>query len=111
MTRNIAIREPAGPKAQRVDADLLIPGRGEPIKNAALIYEEVETASSKGKILFVGKSDEVPSKYVNVKTSLHVPVLMPGMWDCHVHVRRSQHLHAHSLLTNEPAHRPKRSQS
>ncbi|CAK1367806.1 hypotheticalsprotein [Cercospora beticola] len=86
MTRNIAIREPAGPKTQRVDADLLIPGRGEPVKHAALIYEAIEKASGKGKILFAGNKDDVPSKYANVKASLHVPVLMPGMWDCHVHL-------------------------
>ncbi|KAL8763919.1 MAG: hypothetical protein Q9184_000362 [Pyrenodesmia sp. 2 TL-2023] len=61
----------------RVDADLLLPGRGEPIKNASLM-------ASDGKIIFVGERsaldpEDAPSPVITV------PILMPGLWDSHVH--------------------------
>ena len=58
-------------------ADLLIPGRGEPLKNAATVLED-------GKIAFVGAESDIPSRYATVPR-VRVPVLMPGMWDCHIH--------------------------
>ncbi|GKT48579.1 uncharacterized protein ColSpa_08760 [Colletotrichum spaethianum] len=58
-------------------AELLIPGRGDPIKNAAVIVED-------GKIVHVGKSDKLPEKYRSVKP-VQVPVVMPGLWDVHTH--------------------------
>lgn len=61
----------------RVDADLLIPGRGQPIENGSLI-------SSGGKIIFVGKTDILGPDYAKI-SPITVPVLMPGLWDCHVH--------------------------
>jgi len=62
-------------KVSRVDADLLIPGRGDPIMNASLVW--------KGKkIVFAGESKNLPEEYTSMQ-SAHVPVLMPGMWDCH----------------------------
>ncbi len=63
------------PKLLRIDANLLIPGRGEPIVNASLVACE-------GKIEFVGES--LPDRYAGL-TPICVPVLMPGMWDCHLH--------------------------
>ena len=63
---------------QRIDADLLIPGAGEPLANATLIARE-------GRIDWVGPSAEAPATAEDVRT-FHVPVLMPGMWDCHVHL-------------------------
>lgn len=61
----------------RVDAELLIPGRGEPIKNASLI-------SSNSKIVFVGETENLPHSYIDV-SPINVRILMPGLWDCHVH--------------------------
>ncbi|KAL7915865.1 hypothetical protein GGI35DRAFT_9491 [Trichoderma velutinum] len=58
-------------------ATLLIPGRGEPIHNGAL-------AIKGGKIDWVGSYFDRPPKYQNIAPR-HVPVLMPGLWDCHVH--------------------------
>lgn len=58
-------------------ADLLIPGRGDPIKNGAIVVRS-------DKIEWVGASKDIPSKYRNVEPTC-VPVLMPGLWDCHVH--------------------------
>lgn len=58
-------------------AKLLIPGRGEPIHNGLL-------AIKGSKIEWVGPCTDVPDKYKDIKPR-HVPVLMPGLWDCHVH--------------------------
>ncbi|KAL2874473.1 hypothetical protein SGCOL_010345 [Colletotrichum sp. CLE4] len=70
--------EPEGdPAITLITADLLIPGRGIPVPNAAV-------AISDDKIIHVGPRDSLPSKYRSL-TPLHVPVLMPGLWDVHVH--------------------------
>ncbi|KJK80175.1 hypothetical protein H634G_04414 [Metarhizium anisopliae BRIP 53293] len=58
-------------------AQLLIPGRGEPIQNGAV-------AMRGGKIEWVGSFLNRPSKYHDI-TPTYVHVLMPGLWDCHVH--------------------------
>ncbi|KAI4158469.1 MAG: hypothetical protein LQ342_007389 [Letrouitia transgressa] len=61
----------------RIDADLIIPGRGLPFKDGSLI-------SSDGKIDSVGKTESLDPEYTTI-SPLRVPVLMPGLWDCHVH--------------------------
>ncbi|KAL7789474.1 hypothetical protein V8C37DRAFT_386006 [Trichoderma ceciliae] len=58
-------------------ATLLIPGRGEPIRNGVL-------AIKGSKIEWIGGCHDIPPKYKNI-VPRHVPVLMPGLWDCHVH--------------------------
>ena len=64
-------------KISCICADLLIPGRGEPMKKAAAVLEE-------GKIAFVGAQSDIPEKY-KAAPCTHVPVLLPGLWDCHTH--------------------------
>ncbi|KAH8703084.1 hypothetical protein BGW36DRAFT_393531 [Talaromyces proteolyticus] len=61
----------------REEASLLIPGRGEPITDGALVIHG-------SKIAWVGLQSSIPPKYTTVQFR-HVPVLMPGMWDCHMH--------------------------
>ncbi|KKY25042.1 putative amidohydrolase [Phaeomoniella chlamydospora] len=58
-------------------ADLLIPGKGKPSTNQVVVVE-------KGKITYVGDPNKVPSKYSRVAVK-RVPVLMPGLWECHSH--------------------------
>lgn len=58
-------------------ASLLIPGRGEPIKNGALVIDGP-------KIAWVGPQSSMPSKYRSI-TFEEFPVIMPGLWDCHTH--------------------------
>ncbi|KAH8173139.1 amidohydrolase family protein [Sarocladium implicatum] len=60
-----------------IHADLLIPGRGDPLDDAALVIH-------KDKIEWVGPQSDVPDKYTDLHPTC-VPVLMPGLWDCHVH--------------------------
>lgn len=58
---------------------LLIPGRGQPVTDAAVVI----SAQSK-KIKFVGSQNSVPEEYSDAPKTT-VPVLLPGLWDCHVH--------------------------
>ncbi|TPX12693.1 uncharacterized protein E0L32_000870 [Thyridium curvatum] len=69
----------AGAARSAVKAPLLIPGRGEPVKDAILVH-------SAGKIDYAGPLSGLP-KSLNVapERTTEVPVLLPGLWDCHVH--------------------------
>ena len=66
------------PSHLRVDANLLIPGRGLPIHDASIV-------TSMGKIDYVGPSNALPLQYQDLMPEAVIPVLMPGMWDCHLH--------------------------
>lgn len=58
-------------------AGLLIPGRGEPKPNQAVIAID-------GKVEYVGDQSHVPPEYDNI-VPVHVPYLLPGLWECHGH--------------------------
>lgn len=58
-------------------ADLLIPGKGKPIPNQAVI-------AAKGRIVFIGPPSEVPTIYHDL-TPTHVAYLLPGLWESHAH--------------------------
>lgn len=80
---NLPMRIPQqreGPRKEsyRVIADLLIPGRGDPIRNGCIVVEGT-------KIVKVGTVASLATSYSHLP-SHHVEVLMPGMWDCHVHL-------------------------
>jgi imidazolonepropionase-like amidohydrolase len=64
-------------KLHGIKASLLIPGRGEPIKDAAVVIHE-------DKIDWVGPQSKLPVKYSAIPFA-RVSYLMPGLWDCHVH--------------------------
>lgn len=64
-------------KITGVQADLLIPGRGEPIKDGAVIVRG-------DRIAWVGPFSELPAEHRH-ETFTRVPVVMPGMWDLHTH--------------------------
>ena len=66
-------------------ADILIPGRGKPQENAALVHRE-------GRIIWVGSQSDVPPIY-NELRPVQVPVLLPGLWDAHVHFFGSRSFH------------------
>ncbi|KAK1675094.1 amidohydrolase [Colletotrichum godetiae] len=62
-----------------ITTSLLIPGNGEPIKDAALVI------SSK-LIAWVGPQSSIPREYTeSPHKSYSIPYLMPGLWDCHAH--------------------------
>ncbi len=62
---------------ERIDADVLIPGRGDVVKNGCVVLD--------GKaIAYSGPIESAPNTPAD--TIVHnVPVIMPGMWDCHAH--------------------------
>lgn len=60
-----------------ITADLLIPGKGKPLKDQAVVAKH-------GRIVFVGSRKDVASQFASIKWH-EVPVLMPGMWECHAH--------------------------
>jgi imidazolonepropionase-like amidohydrolase len=62
-----------------VFASLLIPGQEAPRKDQAVLLDRTS-----GKIVFVGDRSSIPAKYGHVKLK-EVPVVMPGMWECHSH--------------------------
>lgn len=57
----------------RIDAEVLIPGRGEPILDASVVTDG-------GVITYVGPRSGAPDL-----PALKVPVVMPGLWECHGH--------------------------
>lgn len=76
------------PDALRIDTDLLIPGRGNPVQSGTIIYSrppKSPKAGTKSTILFAGATADLPYIYSDVTASTKVPVLLPGLWDCHVH--------------------------
>lgn len=61
----------------RIDADLMIPGRGEPITNGTIIAEG-DTITYAGP---AAAAPETPDAEATV-----VPVALPGLWDAHGHL-------------------------
>lgn len=61
----------------RIDADLLIPGRGDPITNGVIITEG-------NTITYAGPATAAPESVGASAT--HVPVALPGLWDAHGHL-------------------------
>lgn len=59
----------------RIAADLLIPGDGQPVRQAVVIMEA-------GVVTYAGPADGAPPG----GDEIAVPVVMPGMWDCHTHL-------------------------
>ncbi len=60
----------------RVDAALLVPGRGNPIDDGTVIMDG-------DKIAYSGPTSGVPADAGDADAI--VPVVMPGLWDCHIH--------------------------
>jgi len=82
QTRRLPFREEPNEgdiKVFGVRSSLLIPGRGLPITNGAVVIEGK-------KIVWVGHDSSIPTKYKSVSFT-EVPVLMPGLWDCHIHIQ------------------------
>lgn len=71
---------PKEPKVTIIYAELLIPGDGTPIEDAALVICDKS-------IVYVGKKTGLPKKYLRHGfTQHHVHTVMPGLWDAHIHM-------------------------
>jgi imidazolonepropionase-like amidohydrolase len=75
----------------RFEADLLIPGRGEPLRNGVVVVDD-------GTISYAGPAATAPD---GDATAVRSAVVMPGLWECHGHLMgvRSMDL---SRLSFEP---------
>src|SRR4051812_47217776 len=62
----------------RIDAELLIPGRGEPQRDASVVADGRA-------ITYVGPTADAPGVDASTDEHVRVPYLMPGLWDCHGH--------------------------
>ncbi len=60
----------------RIEADVLIPGRGEAVKSGCVVLQD-------GEIAYAGPVEGAPT--TPEAETLSVPAVMPGMWDCHGH--------------------------
>ena len=83
----------------RIYADLLIPGRGDPIANGTVITEG-------DTITYVGPSADAPATPGATATS--VPVMMPGLWECHGHLSGITTPDLAELMTSTNAERAAR---
>jgi imidazolonepropionase-like amidohydrolase len=63
--------------ATRIVAALAIPGRGEPFEDAVVVWDD-------STITFAGPAADAP-KAESDDVTVEVPVVMPGLWDCHAH--------------------------
>ena len=63
--------------AERIVADVLIPGRGDPIENGTVVLD--------GDVIsYAGPSSGAPAAGAD-DTTTEVPAVLPGLWDCHTH--------------------------
>ncbi|KAL2209894.1 hypothetical protein CC79DRAFT_1340576 [Sarocladium strictum] len=61
-----------------VFAKLAIPGRGDPVPNAAIAF------TNAGTITFFGPQQDLPNRLSSVP-KVSVGYILPGLWDCHTH--------------------------
>ena len=81
-----------GAVAVRVEADVLIPGRGDPITDGAVVFDGPAIA-------YAGPKGGAPDGAEVVR----VPAVMPGLWDCHGHFIGIRHIDMAQALHEHPA--------
>jgi imidazolonepropionase-like amidohydrolase len=86
----------------RIVADLLIPGRGEPLENGTVILEA-------GTITYAGPTAAAPP--TPDATVTEVPVVMPGLWECHGHFSGIPRADLMAFVTESPTVRGARAVS
>ncbi len=80
--------------AEHIRADLLIPGRGEPIEHGVVVLDD-------GRIAYAGSADGAPRSTGDDRVS-EVATVMPGLWDCHVHFVGTATPDVERMLTENP---------
>ena len=78
----------------RIEADLLIPGRGDPVERGTVVLDS-------GKVTYAGPTDSAPNTPDADVTG--VPVVMPGLWECHAHFVGLAEPNLEKFVTEPPA--------
>ncbi len=78
---------------ERIEATLLIPGRGDPIGDGVVVLDG-------SRIAYAGPAAGAPA--TPGATVVRAETVMPGLWDCHVHIMGSRSLDLDRLV-QEPA--------
>jgi imidazolonepropionase-like amidohydrolase len=88
------IADPEGGAVERIEADVLIPGRGEPIFDGCVVLDGPTIA-------YAGPTAGAP--VTPSAGTYRVPAVMPGLWDCHAHFMGLVTPDLAQLATNAPA--------
>jgi imidazolonepropionase-like amidohydrolase len=78
----------------RIEASILVPGRGEPVENGCVVVDGPT-------ISFAGPIATAPAT-PHAETTV-VPAVMPGLWDCHAHFLGAAVPDLATLATTAPA--------
>lgn len=84
----------------RVEAEILIPGKGEPIRDGVVVLDGP-------RIAYAGAAAEAPT--TRDASVSRAKTVMPGMWDCHAHLFGVRTLDLERLATTPVALRAARS--
>lgn len=63
---------------ERVEADLMVPGRGDPVRDAVVVMDGP-------RITYAGAAVQAPPAGP-ADSAVTVRTVMPGLWDCHTHL-------------------------
>lgn len=80
---------------ERIEAGLLVPGRGEPVRKAIVVLDG-------GAICYAGPAGEAPPPTAGDSVT-SVPVVLPGLWDCHAHLSGVSTFDWRPWVTDPPA--------
>lgn len=75
-------------------ADVLIPGRGEPVENGTVVLDG-------DVITYAGPTEGAPARAHDDEVT-EVPAVLPGLWDCHTHFVGSALVNLEVIATTSP---------
>ncbi|HET8662160.1 MAG TPA: amidohydrolase family protein [Micromonosporaceae bacterium] len=84
---------------QRIEAELMVPGRGEPVRDAVVVIDGA-------RIGYAGPAGTAPA--TPDAEAVRAAVVMPGLWDCHSHLLGLRSLDLNRLPLEPPALRAAR---
>ncbi len=88
------VSDPERGTVERIEADILIPGRGEPLHDGCVLLDGPTIA-------YAGPTAEAPP--TPGAEVYRVPAVLPGLWDCHAHFMGVFTPDLAELATNAPA--------
>lgn len=80
--------------ATRIEADLMIPGAGEPISNGCVVFDGPTIA-------YAGPIENAPASSPS-DTTIGAPAVLPGLWETHGHFWGTRNLSMEELVYTSP---------